>query len=103
MSKLPISLLSIATLLLAGCALLEELEKPPLTFLEIQSLQTRDYNKSKEIVFSSVVSVFQNLGYTILSAHQATGLITAKASCNQDLASQLQPVLRQVEGVLERG
>jgi len=55
-----------------------------LTPLEIQTLQTREYKASKERVFASVMSVFQNLGYTILSANQATGLITAKSLLRSD-------------------
>lgn len=71
---------SIATLtfvaaLLAGCA--SGPRAPELTPLEKQSLQTREYEHPKNIVFPSVISVFQDLGYTIRSAEINTGLITA--------------------------
>ena len=48
-----------------------------MTPLEIQSLQTRDYPNDHNIVFRSVVSVFQDLGYTIKSADISTGFIQA--------------------------
>jgi hypothetical protein len=50
---------------------------PELTPMELQSLQSREYQTSKDQVFSSIVSVFQDLGYQINSADIASGLITA--------------------------
>ena len=79
MLKLSFLFLSLLTLSLSSCALLDELQAPQLTPLEIQSLQTREYKTSKELVFASVISVFQDLGYTILSADQASGFISAKS------------------------
>jgi hypothetical protein len=55
-----------------------EARKPPvLTPMELQALQSREYQTSKDQVFSSVVSVFQDLGYQISGADMATGFITA--------------------------
>ena len=68
----------LATLVLAGCA--GAPKQPNLTPLEIQSLQTRDYEHPKEIVFASVTSVFQDLGYTISNADFQTGLIYAESA-----------------------
>ena len=79
MSKFPLLFLSILALSLSSCALLEEMQGPTLTPLEIQSLQTREYKAPKERVFASVMSVFQNLGYNIISTDQATGFISAKS------------------------
>ena len=84
MSKFSILFLSILALSLSSCALLEDSQTPQLTPLEIQTLQTREYKASKERVFASVMSMLQNLGYTILSADQATGLITAKSLLQSD-------------------
>ena len=69
--------LPILFILIAGC----ETTKPTvnLTPLEIQSMQSRSYEHSKDIVFPSVMSVFQDLGYSINSADINTGLITAES------------------------
>lgn len=53
--------------------------EPSLTPLEIEALQTREYEASKARIFSSVISVLQNLGYTISLADQTSGLIKAKS------------------------
>lgn len=53
---------------------------PALTPLEIQAIQSREVEAAKEVTFASVMSVFQDLGYIILSADVATGFITAKSS-----------------------
>ena len=68
-------------LAVSGCADLldEEQDRPQLTPLEVQSLQKRDLETNKEIAFASVVSVFQDLGYTIVSADKETGFITAES------------------------
>lgn len=50
---------------------------PQLTPMELQALQTREYEATKEVAFSSVMSVFQDLGYTVESADKETGFITA--------------------------
>ncbi|MGQ4807620.1 hypothetical protein NKDENANG_00975 [Candidatus Entotheonellaceae bacterium PAL068K] len=52
---------------------------PTLTPLEIQSLQTREYEETKEVVFPSVLSVFQDLGYIIKTADKDTGFITSES------------------------
>jgi len=55
-------------------------KKINMTPLEIQSIQTREYNSSKDIVFPSVMSLFQDLGYTITNADKETGLISAEST-----------------------
>lgn len=79
MTKLLLLLFLILSLVFSGCALLENIQQPQLTPLEIQNLETREYSAPKERVFASVMSVFQNLGYNIVSADQATGFISAKS------------------------
>lgn len=72
-------------LLFAGCA---TTKAPTLTPLEIQSLQTREYERGTDVVFPSVISVFQDLGYIIKSADKETGLITAEGTAKSDQASK---------------
>lgn len=72
-------------LVVAGCV---STSAPTLTPLEIQSLQTREYEHGKNIVFPSVLSVFQDLGYIVKSADKDTGLITAESAAKSDAASK---------------
>ena len=69
---------------LSGCAT----QGPTMTPLEIQSMQTREYEHGKNIVFPSVMSVFQDLGYTVATASKETGLITANSASNSNAASK---------------
>ena len=77
-------ILPLIFLFLTGC----ETTKPTvnLTPLEIQSMQSRSYDHPKDVVFPSVMSVFQDLGYSINSADMATGLITAESTAASDKA-----------------
>ncbi|MFZ2995216.1 hypothetical protein [Sphingobium sp.] len=69
-------------------------KKPELTPMEIQALQSHEYETTKEVLFASVVSVFQDLGYQLANADVASGFITAaspmknKTSFLDALASQ---------------
>ncbi|OGV49655.1 MAG: hypothetical protein A2017_07305 [Lentisphaerae bacterium GWF2_44_16] len=53
--------------------------KPQLSSLQLQVIQSRDFETSKKLAFASVMSVFQYLGYIIESANLDTGFITAKS------------------------
>lgn len=57
-----------------------------MTPLEIQSMQTREFGQSKNVVFPSVMSVFQDLGYVVKSADKDTGLITAESPAKSNQA-----------------
>lgn len=78
-----IALLSLAGVFLSGCLTLEG-PPPEMTPLEIQSMQSRDFEQEKEVVFRSVVSVFQDLGYTIKNADLVTGFIQADGLAESD-------------------
>lgn len=69
-------------ILLSGCV--QTAQQPSMTPLEIQSMQTRSYEHSKDVVFPSTISVFQDLGYSIVSADMATGLISAESSAENN-------------------
>lgn len=47
--------------------------------LELKSIQSREFSANKKVVFASVLSVFQDYGYSISAADISTGLITAKS------------------------
>src|SRR5260221_7410708 len=53
-------------------------KKPPvLTPMELQALESGEFQTGKDQVFPSVMSVFQDLGYQIGNADVTTGFITA--------------------------
>lgn len=59
--------------------------RPQPTPLEIQAIQSRSYDdKQYDLVFASVLSVFQDLGYIISTAEKDTGLITASSATRGD-------------------
>ena len=71
---------AIVVLGLAGCASTGS----DMTSLQVQAFQTHEFEAPKKTVFSSVVSVFQDLGYIVESADVETGFITsASASINK--------------------
>jgi hypothetical protein len=69
-------LLTIAVVLAAtaGCG---GTTQPTLTPLEIQALQSKEFETTKDSAFAAVVTVFQDMGYIVDSADKDTGFITA--------------------------
>lgn len=63
-------------LVLAGC---QAMPKSTKTALELQSIQSKEFEANKKVAFAAVLSVFQDVGYTVSSANLDTGLITAKS------------------------
>lgn len=82
MNKIYFLFVGLILIFVTSCT--ETTNQPNLTPLEIQSMQTRDYPNDKAVVFSSVVSVFQDLGYTINNADLDTGLITAESAAQNN-------------------
>ena len=76
----------LASVLVTGC--MATAKKPAMTPLQIQSLQSREYESKKDIVFPSIISVFQDIGYTISNADIQTGLISAESSSQSDFMSK---------------
>lgn len=72
-NKIVRSLSAIALLALIGCA------TPQQTSLELQAFQKKQFETSKKIAFASVMSVFQDIGYTIKQANAETGFIQASS------------------------
>lgn len=76
MNKLLLYFSIAASLIFLGCATSYQ---PKYTGLELQAFQRQEFETSKSIAFKSVMSVFQDMGYTIESADLETGFITAKS------------------------
>jgi hypothetical protein len=55
-------------------------KKPQVTGLELQQIQSRDYEADVTTVFPAVMTVLQDAGYRINAADRDTGLITGQAS-----------------------
>jgi hypothetical protein len=58
----------------------EAKKRPMLTPMELQALQSKEFETTKESLFASVVSVFQDLGYQIENADLPTGFINATSA-----------------------
>lgn len=57
--------------------LVEAKKAPAMTPMEMQALQSREFETSKENLFGAVMSVVQDLGYQIQSADVQTGFVSA--------------------------
>jgi hypothetical protein len=75
------TILIASTLLLSGCVAPPKAQK---SALELQAIQVKEFETSHKVAFTAVMSVFQDLGYTINSASIETGLITAKSPTKQE-------------------
>ncbi len=73
------SLLLVGLLALNGCSAMPQNFEQTKTSLELQAIQTREFETSKKIAFASTLSVFQDLGYVVESGDLETGLITGKS------------------------
>jgi hypothetical protein len=62
--------------MITGC---QTAVNPQKTSLEIQAIQSREFDTDKETAFNSTMSVFQDLGYIVNSASFETGYITARS------------------------
>ena len=81
-SKINTITLSLLLLLFAGC----QNTPPPKTSIQLQAFQQKEFETDKKIAFASVLSVFQDLGYTVKSADLDTGFITASSPTSAGFA-----------------
>ena len=70
-------LITVFSLALAACALPNP--APQKTSLEIQAFQSKQFEADKKTAFNSTMSVFQDLGYVVMSASLETGFISAES------------------------
>ena len=64
------------SLVITGCETAPVSTKTPL---ELQAIQSKEFETTKKIAFAATLSVLQDLGYITDSASFETGLITAKS------------------------
>src|SRR5574337_381597 len=79
--KKTVAVLCVAAGLLGGCVAPPTAQK---SSLELQAIQVKEFEANKKVAFTSVMSVFQDLGYTINTASLDTGLITAKSPTKKE-------------------
>ena len=79
----------ITALIMCGFLAAFAAREPSMTPLEIQSMQTRQFDASYNTTFSSVMSVFQDIGYTVEAASKETGLITGQSATDSNVAYQI--------------
>lgn len=89
-----INILVLAAFISVSAAVPTSAKKVELTPMELQSLQTHEYKTTKDQVFASVVSVFQDLGYQVSQAEMASGFIAAE-SANKNKTSFLDALAKQ--------
>jgi hypothetical protein len=68
--------------------------KVEMTPMELQALQSHEYKTTKDQVFASIVSVFQDLGYQVAQADMNSGFISAE-SANKNKTSFMDALARQ--------
>jgi hypothetical protein len=76
-----------------GCEALN-MKSEPLP-MQVQAYQTREFETDKTLAMSSVISVFQDLGYIIQSADKDVGFITATSPTRGQQRGFLQLLLSQ--------
>jgi len=82
MKKIKISLMVLAVAFLAsGCVQKQYVSTK--TSLELQSIQTKEFEAPVKAGFGATMSVFQDLGYIIATADSQTGFITAAGPKSQ--------------------
>lgn len=93
MNKL-IILSVIAISLFTGCVQQPVSTKSPL---ELQAVQSKEFETTKKIAFAATLSVLQDLGYIVDAANLDTGLITAKSPTKQGFVIFVGQVMKNVK------
>ncbi len=70
--------IAVMGLMCVSSATAKKVEAP--SGLELQQMQSHDFEAKMDVVYPSVISVLQDSGYRVQSADRASGLITATAS-----------------------
>ena len=94
MKKLLTFPLIASLMLIGGCATAPQSTK---SALELQAIQSKEFETSKKIAFASTLSVFQDLGYVVGNASFDTGLINAKSPTQQSFVPFVGQVMKDVK------
>src|SRR5687767_11816923 len=77
----PAILIACSVVAMTGCTV----APPAPTPLQVQAIQSHEFETQKRTAFGAVISVFQNLGYIVQSADLQTGFITASSPAGSRL------------------
>lgn len=83
MLKKYLSALLLATVVAIPAAQAKKQKPPVMTPMELQAIQSKEFETSKENLFGAVMTVTQDLGYQVQSADLQTGFITAISATEQ--------------------
>ena len=79
-----VSLVVASALTFAPISSLEAAKKAPvMTPMELQAIQSKEFETSKDNLFNAVMTVVQDMGYQVQSADIQTGFITAISATEQ--------------------
>ena len=73
---------------LTGCITVDSVfgeQDPQVSSVQLQALQTREFQATEEQAFAAVISTFQDYGYLINSADRATGMVLAKTTTDAEI------------------
>ena len=73
-------LVAISAMALLSSGAAEAKKKPTMTPMELQAIQSKEFEVTKDNLFSAVMTVTQDLGYQVESADLQTGFITAASA-----------------------
>jgi len=73
-------LVAISAMALLSSGAAEAKKKPTMTPMELQAIQSKEFEVKKDDLFSAVMTVTQDLGYQVESADLQTGFITAASA-----------------------
>lgn len=82
-------IVALSALTLGACSATHTVREPTRSALELQQIQSRDFEAPFKTTFSSVLSVLQDTGYIIESADSDTGFITGKSPSNSNTTYDL--------------
>lgn len=75
----PAALAILLSVTVGACSSSHKVVEGTLAPLELQAMQTREFEANSKMVFGSVITVLQDTGYIVESADGDTGFITAKS------------------------
>ena len=79
----------------AGCVTSQP--QAPTSSLELQAIQSREFDTEFKVAFASIIEVFQDLGYIIEEADVDTGLVTAESPTIQEFRFFVGQVMKRRE------
>lgn len=86
------SIVMVSLFAIAGCV--QKKYESTMTSLELQAMQSREFETDYKVAFAATLSVFQDLGYVIDTADSATGFITANSPQSQEFVPFVGQVMK---------